>query len=48
MATQADWSVIAAKIYVVLPHNLRVFIDGKAWKIGYTRLSDQNQARWSA
>ena len=40
--------VIAVKIYVVLPHNLRVFIDGKAWKIRYTRLSNQNQAIWSA
>src|ERR1700686_71996 len=40
--------VIAAKIYVVLPENLRIFVDGKARKIRYTRLSNQNQAIWSA
>jgi Berberine and berberine like len=36
--------VIAEKIYVVLPHNLRVFIDGKARRIRYTRPSNQNHA----
>ena len=36
--------VIAEKIYEVLPANLRVFIDGKARRIRYTRLSNQNQA----
>ena len=36
--------VIAAKIYVVLPHYLGVFIDGKTRKIRYTHPSNRNQA----